>query len=360
MRRLVAACVGALSITACSGKDHSLGMGMAPAERSPGGAAATDAASNGTGGAIADPSPEPTSAAGGARSSGASSGMSGAAAPATGGATSSGGAVGTGGSTDTDRHVGVGRPFAADPVIPPVSGDCPAWANGMITFMGLGGIQIAVGPKPQGPTGPMLVYWHGTGSTSGEYAFMAAPVVAGIQQAGGVIVSFQGTTGGDLYSGTSIFGVGDLNLVDQLVACAVRDYNVDPRKIFTMGCSAGGLFAGAMAALRSNYVAAVETNSGGWVTSVAFESSYTPPLMTVHGAQGSDVVIVDFSQTSMTADFAFKARGGFIIDCDTGGGHCGGAGLADDAWQFFVAHPYAVVPEPWARGLPAGFSSQCN
>jgi acetyl esterase/lipase len=144
------------------------------------------------------------------------------------------------------------------------------------------------------------------------------------------------------------------------VACAVRDYNVDPRKIFTMGCSAGGLFAGAMAALRSNYVAAASTNSGGWVMPVSFENSYTPPLMTVHGAMGSDVVIVDFSQTSTTADFAFKARGGFVIDCNTGGGHCGGAGLAGDVWKFFLAHPYAIVPEPWATGLPAGFSNQCN
>jgi hypothetical protein len=287
---------------------------------------------------------------------GGAGGAGGATSAGMGGATSSGGAVGTGGT----KFVGVAPEGAADPIIPQITGDCPAWANGTITFMGLGGIQIAVGPKPSGPTGSMLVYWHAAGSTSGEYVFMAAAVATGITQAGGVIVSFQGTTGGDLYSGTSIFGVGDLNLVDQLVACAVRDYNVDPRKIFTMGCSAGGLFAAAMAALRSNYVAAVETNSGGWVMPVTFENSYTPPLMTVHGAMGSDVAIVDFSQTSQTADFAFKTRGGFVIDCNTGGGHCSGAVLAGDAWQFFQAHPYAIAPEPWAKGLPAGFSSQCN
>jgi hypothetical protein len=42
------------------------------------------------------------------------------------------------------------------------------------------------------------------------------------------------------------------------------------------------------------------------------------------------VVIVDFSQTSATADKAFKARGGF------------------------------VAPVPWSAGLPAGFSSLCK
>jgi predicted esterase len=248
---------------------------------------------------------------------------------------------------------------SSDPVIPMVSGDCPMWTNATITFMGLGGIQIAAGAKPPSPSAPMLVYWHGTGSTSGEYALMAAPVANGVTQQGGVIVSFQNTTGGDLYSGTSIFGQSDLKLVDQLVACAVRDHNIDPRKIYTMGCSAGGLFSVAMAAMRSSYVAAAAPNSGGEVIPVAFENMHTPPLMTVHGAMGSDVVVVDFSQTSATADTAFKQRGGFVIDCNTGGGHCGGSGLAGNAWTFFQAHPFGVNPEPWTA-LPAGFSSMCK
>jgi hypothetical protein len=248
---------------------------------------------------------------------------------------------------------------SSDPVIPMVSGDCPMWANGTITYMGLAGIQLAAGTKPAGATAPMLVYWHGTGSTSGEFSLMAGPVANGVIAAGGVIVSFQGTTGGDLYSGTSIFGVGDLKIVDQLVACAVKDHGIDPRRIYTMGCSAGGLFSTAMAALRSSYVAAAAPNSGGEVVNAAFENSHVPALMTVHGKMGSDVVVVDFSQTSATADTAFKGKGGFVIDCDTGAGHCGGSGLAPDAWTFFQAHPFGVSPEPW-KALPAGFSSLCT
>jgi hypothetical protein len=82
--------------------------------------------------------------------------------------------------------------------------------------------------------------------------------------------------------------------------------------------------------------------------------------MTVHGAPGTDGVVVDFSQTSATADNNFKARGGFVIDCNTGGGHCGGAGLAGDVWQFFQAHTFGVTPEPWTSGLPPGFSNECT
>ena len=378
MKRIHAAWVGSLLVVGCGSKDHTLGLGQAPAVRSPDTSAAntTEPGSGGADGAQA-PDTMVSSGAGGAPVPGAMAGTGGAVPSAVdpgvvaaggasnGNASASDGAPASGaaGAVSSGAAGGAGTPTTVTgvaPVIPQIAGDCPVWANGTITFMGLDGVQLAVGPKPQAPSAPMLVYWHGTGSTSDEYTFMAAPVVTGITQAGGVIVSFQNTTGGDQYSGTNIFGAGDLNVVDQLVACAVRDHNIDPRKIYTMGCSGGGLFSTAMAALRSQYIAAAAPNSGGWVTPVAFSSQHTPALMTVHGAQGTDVVVLDFSQTSATADAAFNARGGFAIDCNTGSGHCGGAGLAGDVWTFFLAHPYGVTPEPWSTGLPAGFSSECH
>jgi poly(3-hydroxybutyrate) depolymerase len=226
--------------------------------------------------------------------------------------------------------------------------------------MGLGGITVAAGSKASSPTAPMVFYWHGTGSTSGEYAGMAAGVAAGVSGEGGVLISFQGTTGGDLLSGTSTFGKGDFDLSDQLLACAIANHNVDAKRVFSTGCSAGGLFAGAMGAARSNYIAAVAPNSGGLTVPVGFQNAWTPAIMTVHGRAGVDVVIVDFSMTSMTADSAYKQRGGFVINCDHGGGHCGGGGLSGDMWEFFKAHPYGTTPSPWASALPSGFSSQCK
>ena len=157
------------------------------------------------------------------------------------GSAGAGGKAGTagkaGGSTGTS---GAQAPATGTgmPTIPTVSGDCPKFVNGTITFMGLGGITIVAGTKGDAPSAPMVFYWHGTGSTAGEYASMAAAVQQGVVKEGGVLVSFQGTTGGDLLSGTSIFGAGDFKLADQLLACAVRDHNIDPRRIFTTGCSA--------------------------------------------------------------------------------------------------------------------------
>jgi hypothetical protein len=115
-----------------------------------------------------------------------------------------------------------------------------------------------------------------------------------------------------------------------------------------------------MGTARSNYMAAVAPNSGGWTGPVAWQNMWTPALMTVHGAPGADVVIVDFAMTSMTADNAYKQHGGFVINCNHGGGHCGGGGLAGDIWKFFTAHPYGTNPSPWKDALPSGFNPVCK
>lgn len=248
-----------------------------------------------------------------------------------------------------------------EPKIPEVKGECPSLEAGAINFMGLQG-QLEAGPKPSSPTAPMLLYWHGTGSTAGEYAFMAGAISQGVTSQGGIVVSFGNTTmkGDCSISGTSIFCTGDFEVMDQYVACAVKNRNVDPHRIYTAGCSAGGLTATAMAAQRSEYIAAAAPNSGGMAFPSKFSTMHTPALMTIHGAPGQDVVGLDFSQSSATADKAFAMRGGFAIDCNTGGGHCGGGGLAGDAWKFFQAHPYGIDPEPWKGMLPAGFSNLCK
>ena len=206
-----------------------------------------------------------------------------------------------------------------------VQGTCPNLATGTISVTRgsrtLGGIQVVAGPKPSSPTAPLVFYWHGTGGQSSEFGTQARAVRDGVVQEGGILVSFQGTTGGDLLSGTSIFGAGDFELADQIVACAVMDYNVDPRRIFATGCSAGGLFSGAMGVMRSNYMAAIAPNSGGLLAPGTWQNANSPALMTIHGAAGRDVVVVDFSTTSKTADDAYKGHGGFVVNCN----HMGGA-----------------------------------
>ncbi len=268
------------------------------------------------------------------------------------------GSNGSGGTSAMDGSAGGGTGGAA-PVIPERKGECPAFENGTVSVGTLSGILIVAGAKPATPTAPLVFYWHGTASTSDEFLSRAPALQDRVVAEGGVLVSFQGTLGGDLLSGTSIFGEADLPVVDQIVACAVQNHNVDPRRIFTTGCSAGGMFAAALAARRSGYIAAAATNGGGWVMPVTWQDDHTPPLMTIHGPPGYDANIIDLANTSAIADQAFKARGGFVIDCSHTGGHCIGPPFDDAVWTFFEAHPYGVEPEPWSS-LPAGFESTCK
>lgn len=275
------------------------------------------------------------------------------------------GAAGTSGKGTAGRATtGAGGKVSTSgngPRIPDITETCPDFTARTSSFMGVSGVSITAGPKAAGPTAPILFYWHGTGSTSGEYAMMDGPISNGVTAEGGVIVSFQGLSGsGDaMCSGTMIFDTGSFLLTDQIYACAVKNHNVDPSRVYVAGCSAGGLFSACMAANRSSYVAAAVPNSGGFVMPMAFEDDHTPALMTRHGAPGVDVVIIDFSNSSKTADDAFKNRGGFVVNCNHGGMHCGGSVLSAQGWEFMKAHPFGVSPEPWAGGLPSGWPASC-
>jgi hypothetical protein len=335
--------IAAISVAACGGRSA---PGGGPGA---GGGSQAGSTGNGAGGAAT-----------GEGAGGATAGAGGATAGA-GGArgTGSGGAPGMGGRAGASGDAG--PPSGGDPIIPPVSGDCPTFATGTVTVAGLAGISLQVGPKSQG-TGPLLFYWHGTGQQASEVnALVPAAVRQEILSQGGIIVSFQGSlgTGGDC-SGTATFSRDDFKVADQIAACAVRDYGISPRRIFTTGCSAGGLQAGCMGAMRSSYIAAVAPNSGGEVTRQTIQDpTRVPAVMTMHGG-ASDMVIVSFATTSATYDTQMKGAGSFVVNCDHGGGHCQApAALYTAAWQFMKDHPFGVTPEPYSSMIPATFPTYC-
>lgn len=264
-----------------------------------------------------------------------------------------GGDAGAGGSTPPAMPVG-----GPDPVLPEAKGDCPEFVSGTATIGGLSGIQVQAGAKGNG-TGSLVFYWHGTGSSSFESGQFAgtSEVVAG----GGIVIAPSGSLGkGGDCSGTGTFYQSDFEVADLIVACAVKNHGIDPHRIYTTGCSAGGLQAGCMGSMRSSYIAAVLPNSGGEVfPQMVQDKTHMPALMTMHGGS-SDMVIVTFSETSKTADMHYKGAGAMVINCDHGGGHCGApADLQKAGWQFMKDHPFGIKTDPYASGLPASFPKYC-
>ena len=286
-----------------------------------------------------------------------------------GGAAGSGGLGATGGSAGSSAGgggSGAGSVGTQAPIIPPVSGTCPDFRTGTQTIMGLT-TEIVAG-TPGATKGPLLFTWHGTnGSGTGALAQLPQSVQQDIVSQGGIVIA--PTDNGQVREGTDVtlilgvwYDVGDLKYADQIVACAVQNHNIDPRRIYVTGCSAGGLMAGAMTLQRSKYVAAAAPNSGGTVatTGQLQDPQRVPAVFSMHGGTG-DTVIVNFADTTHNFQNILKPTGAFLVECNHMMGHCGApASLHEQAWQFMKAHPFSTKPSPYAGGLPATFSTYCT
>jgi hypothetical protein len=256
----------------------------------------------------------------------------------------------------------VGAVGGLDPIIPPVNGACPMIKSGTstATVAGLSATIIAGDKKDN--TGSLLIYYYGTGKL-GDVNTLPAAIKTDITAQGGIVFALNAAknTGGDC-SGTGTFGIDDFAVVDQFVACAVKDYGINPKRIYATGCSAGGLTTGCMGIMRSNYIAAVAPNSGGITIGYGKlqDPMRVPSAITMNGGAG-DNVIVNFGDTSEGYDNYILKYGGFAVNCIHNSGHCGApAALYQSAWQFLKDHPFGTKPSPYANGLPSGFHSSCK
>jgi poly(3-hydroxybutyrate) depolymerase len=156
---------------------------------------------------------------------------------------------------------------------------------------------------------------------------------------------------------------GDFELADVIVACAVKQLNIDTRRIYTGGCSAGGLQAGAMVYARSSYIAAAMPVSGGALFAAApfDDPTHIPAVITSHGSRMGDNVVVVFADTSATLDNEVAAKGGTVVNCDWGGNHCmPPPEVLAAQWTFLKDHPFGFDPDPYAAALPESFPAFCK
>jgi poly(3-hydroxybutyrate) depolymerase len=254
-------------------------------------------------------------------------------------------------------------------MLPTVSGTCPTIATGTPTFAGEP-VQIWAGTPTASQHGSLVLFWFETGGSSSDAAIQFGTTqINAVTAAGGIVASFAKSNGMGTNTGDGVWYTGDFTTADQVVACAIQQFHIDPRKIYVTGASAGALQTTWMAYARSGYVAAAATISGGLTgfngfyedpTTAPQDPSNVVPAMAIHGAEGVDVVGIDFAVASAAWESDIAMKGGHSVDCNTGGGHVSGPpAVSPGIWQFFQDHPFKVSPNPYPP-LPSVFPSYCQ
>ena len=365
------------------------GAGAGDAGGGPAGSPGTGGVSAGVGGATDGTGGAPPGTGGTVLGTGGVSPESGGSSPGTGGSDpgTGGSDPGTGGSDlgtgGSDPGTGGSDPGTAgsDPgtggaggdagggpeptALPTPTGSCPQLVSGMVSIAG-SDVSLCVGPP--GTPGPVLFYWHATGMTYTEVNTGFGDAIADVEAHGGLVASFTTTNGQGTNTGNGVWYTGDIDVADELLACALEQGLVDPRRIHISGYSAGGLQCAAMSYLRSGYVASVLCMSGGFMSGLSTyslqDSAYIPAAIAAHGAAGSDVFILDFATCSENYCADVASHGGLAIDCNDGGDHIASMAsrastMGAVAWQFFAENPYGAAQD-YPSGLPAYFPDYCG
>ncbi|NMO15197.1 hypothetical protein HPC49_01330 [Pyxidicoccus fallax] len=252
--------------------------------------------------------------------------------------------------------------------IPKPTGTCPEFQEGTLTFRPAGiparSVRIWMSDAARTLDGPLIFYWHGTGSSPTEATTgLGTAQIEAIKAQGGIVVApsrdpAAGTFPWFYVSSTS--RDDDFRVADEVLACAIQKVGVNVSRIHSMGMSAGGLNTTQMSYRRSGYIASVATYSGGRSSTIPTQDPTNKfAAMIFHGGP-SDQVIINFQTVSTNYYNDLKSKSQFAMICNHGRGHSIPTDARAAVWQFFQAHPFGTVPSPYAGGLPSTMPSYCQ
>jgi poly(3-hydroxybutyrate) depolymerase len=260
-----------------------------------------------------------------------------------------------------------GTPQSATPMVPAPTGTCPRIVNGDVTFAPAGiaprKVKLTLGTDPA--PGPLLIYWHATGSAPDEAAYSLGATMNSITSRGGVIAApYSDPVAGQFewFLVNQSPRLDDFIVADEIVACLQQARRIDANHIHSMGMSAGGLQTTAFSFMRSSYVASVATYSGG------APAAFTPVIqnpgnkfaaLIFDGGATDNVYGVDFQAASERYRSLLSDSGHYAKICNHGNGHSIPRDAAPSVALFFAAHGFGAWPSPYASGLPASFPSYC-
>jgi hypothetical protein len=265
---------------------------------------------------------------------------------------------------------GVSSPQARVPeprFLPEPTGPCPTLAAGTLTFRPAGlarDVQIWMSPDAAaGLDGPLVFYWHGTnGEPAQAEAGLGAETIAAITAAGGLVAAPAHDPAAGTWPWYLVAGAqqDDLQIADEVLACARQQIGIDLRHVHVVGFSAGALQTVQMGYRRSGYVASVVTYSGGQMAAIPDQDPSNPLAAMIFHGGASDRVVISFQAASEMYRATLLGAGRFGFICDHGMGHRIPTAAVRSVWRFLQDHPFGTKPSPYARALPAGFPAYCG
>ncbi len=291
---------------------------------------------------------------------------------------------GTGGGAPVAHFCNEPPPPGAQLAAPPPTygGTCPTIVDGkkgaMNTLVSSGVQRQFMVALPEGLQAteklPVVFLWHWLGGDAVNFFNKANAGVATNQQR---FIAVFPEDKGDLplkwpYEITASPARLDeeLRFFDDMYACVAQQFNVQKECIATGGMSAGGLFTGQLAGMRSQYVASFVALSGGTggVVRPWANPPHKSPGVVVWGGPG-DLCGLSFEQTSRDLQGALSAGGHFQIECIHNCNHSEppfetpmGQTKFAAIWNFVFDHPYwlGAGQSPYnGKTLPAGWPSWC-
>ena len=257
---------------------------------------------------------------------------------------------------------------ALGPAIPASSGACPQIVNGDVTFSPAGmpprKVKLALIAGATSP-GPLLLYWHATGSSPNEASYALGTTQSAIMADGGIIASPYSDDAAGTFEWFVVNGSpreDDFLLADEIVACLVEAGRIEPTRIHSLGMSAGGLQTTAFSFYRSAYIASVATFSGG------LPADFMPPnidtsnkfaALIFNGGSTDNVFGLDFKAASENYRTVLTANGHYAAICEHDRGHEIPLDAAPSVRAFFTVNPYGAWPSPYETGLPSSFPAYC-
>lgn len=264
--------------------------------------------------------------------------------------------------SDTDSEPETSSGPSADPAEPVAVDSCPDLSASTWATFSSGRTARVYVPSGGAESPPLLFLWHYLGGTSDDMAWLFD--AQGMADQHGAVVIAPDASADNIFEWDFWNGeTDDLNFYDELRACAAQELEVDLRRVYASGVSAGALWTTQLSLDRGDTLAAVLPFSGG--TFFGYNSpTYAFPALLMWGGDSdtyglSGVWKVDFQELTQEYSEGLQEDGHFVVHCNHEMGHTvpgDGPAILED-WLF--PHTFGY-PSPFQGSDPSSeFASYC-